>query len=159
MRLNWMVGVLLAGAIASPSSAQISVYIGTPPPALVYEEPGPPPGAGFVWLQGYWERTPFEGACWTHPHYDDYREGWQLHEGHWDHEDHDSGHWRDHDHGRGHSDPGPRPPGPRPPAPRLIAGWVARHLHAAVLTASPRLVSSRQSNGMFAVSGRLPSVG
>ncbi len=54
MRLNWMVGVLLACAIASPSSAQISVCIGTPPPALVYEEPGPPPGAGFVWLQGYW---------------------------------------------------------------------------------------------------------
>ena len=48
MRWNWMPGALLAIAIASPSSAQISVYIGTPPPAIVYEEPGPPPDAGFV---------------------------------------------------------------------------------------------------------------
>jgi hypothetical protein len=43
-------------------------------------------------------------AYWTHPHYDHYREGWQCHEGHWDHEDHDNRHWRDHDHGRGHRD-------------------------------------------------------
>ena len=54
MRTNWMYGALLAAAIASPSSAQISVYIGTPPPPLVYEEPGPPPGAGFIWMEGYW---------------------------------------------------------------------------------------------------------
>src|ERR1700722_9633429 len=64
------------------------------------------PGPGFVWMEGYWapagrhyrwvrghwERPPFEGAYWTHPHYDHYREGWQLHEGHWDREDHDSHH-------------------------------------------------------------------
>ncbi len=56
MRLNWMYGALLAAAIVSPSSAQISVYIGTPPPAIVYEEPGPPPSAGFVWVDGYWRR-------------------------------------------------------------------------------------------------------
>ena len=42
MRLHWMYGALLAAAIASPSSAQVSVYIGTPPPAIVNEEPGPP---------------------------------------------------------------------------------------------------------------------
>ena len=97
MRWNCMPGALLAVAIASPSSAQISVYIGTPPPAVVYEEPGPPPSAGFVWIEGYWaparhhykwvrghwEHPPFEGACWTHPHYDHYREGWEWHEGHW----------------------------------------------------------------------------
>jgi hypothetical protein len=119
MRWNWMFGALLATAtIASPSSAQISVYIGTAPPAVVYEEPGPLPSAGFVWIEGYWapaghrykwvrgrwERPPFEGAYWTHPHYDHYREGWQLHEGHWDREEHDNGHWRDHDRGRKHGD-------------------------------------------------------
>jgi len=48
MRSHWMYGALLAAAIASPSSAQVSVYIGTPPPAVVYEEPGPPPGP---WLR------------------------------------------------------------------------------------------------------------
>ena len=116
MRWNWIPGVLLAGAIASPSSAQISVYIGSPPPAIAYEEPGPPPDAGFVWIEGYWrpvghhykwvrghwEHPPFEGAYWTHPHYDHYREGWEWHEGHWDHEDHDNDHWRDHDRRRWH---------------------------------------------------------
>ena len=116
MRWNWMPGVLLTAAIASPGSAQISVYIGTAPPAIVYEEPGPPPDAGFVWIEGYWrpvghhykwvrghwERPPYEGAYWTHPHYDHYREGWEWHEGYWDHEDHDNDHWREHDRGRRH---------------------------------------------------------
>ena len=32
MRTNWIYGAVLATAIAAPSSAQISVYIGTPPP-------------------------------------------------------------------------------------------------------------------------------
>jgi hypothetical protein len=118
MRLHWMCGVLFAAAMVTPGSAQISVYIGTPPPAVVYEEPGPPPGSGFVWIEGYWapeghryrwvrghwERPPFEGAYWTHPHYDHYREGWVLHEGHWDREDHDNHHWKEHDRGRGHGD-------------------------------------------------------
>jgi hypothetical protein len=116
MRSTWIPGTLVAVAIALPSSAQtqISVYIGTPPPAIVYEEPGPPPAADFVWIEGYWapvghhykwvrgrwERPPFEGACWAHPHYDHYREGWQWHEGYWSREDHDNGHWREHGHGR-----------------------------------------------------------
>ena len=55
MRRYWIPAALLAAASASPSSAQISVYIGTPPPAIVYEEPGPPPAAGFVWIEGYWQ--------------------------------------------------------------------------------------------------------
>jgi hypothetical protein len=120
MRRNWIAGALLPVAIASPSSAQtqISVYIGTPPPAIVYEEPGPPPAAEFVWIAGYWkpvghhykwvrghwERPPLEGACWTHPHYDHYHEGWEWHDGYWSREDHDNGHWREHDPGRGHHD-------------------------------------------------------
>src|ERR1700745_2700871 len=54
MQWKWMAWALLAVAIASPSSAQISVYIGTPPPAIVYEEPGAPPGPGFAWIEGYW---------------------------------------------------------------------------------------------------------
>ena len=118
MRLQWMYGVLLTAAMVTPGSAQISVYIGTPPPAVVYEEPGPPPSVEFVWIEGYWqpvghryrwvrgrwERPPYAGAYWTHPHYDHYREGWVVHEGHWDREDHDNHHWRDHDRGRGHGD-------------------------------------------------------
>ena len=55
MRLNWMYGALLPTAIAAPSSAQISVYIGAPPPPIRYEEYGPTPGPGFVWVDGYWQ--------------------------------------------------------------------------------------------------------
>ena len=105
---------LLTAALAVPAFSQVSVYIGTPPPPLRYERRGPPPGAGFVWVSGYWapnghhyrwvpgrwERAPFEGAYWSHPHYDHYQQGWEMHEGHWDHEDHESHHWdneRDHD--------------------------------------------------------------
>ena len=100
---------LLAAAIAVPAFGQVSVYIGTPPPALRYERRGPIrvrvlfgwKDMGALWAPlslgyGPMERPPYEGAYWNHPHYDHYREGWQLHEGHWDHEDHDNGHWRDH---------------------------------------------------------------
>ena len=101
---------LLVAAIAVPAFGQVSLYIGSAPPALRYERRGPIPGPGFVWAEGYWapnghryrwmaghwERAPYEGAYWSHPHYDHYQEGWQMHEGHWDHEDHDNGHWRDH---------------------------------------------------------------
>src|SRR6266436_10124444 len=86
MRMNWMYGALLATAIVAPSSAQISVYIGTPPPPIRYEEYGPTPGPDFVWVDGYWEpvghryrwvrgrwdRPPYQGAYWSHPHYDHY---------------------------------------------------------------------------------------
>jgi WXXGXW repeat (2 copies) len=112
MKLNWISGVLFAIALTIPASAQIGVYIGTPPPPLRYERRGPIPGPGYVWVEGYWvpnghryrwveghwERPPYEGAYWFHPHYDHYREGWRLHEGHWDREDHDRDRGHDEDH-------------------------------------------------------------
>lgn len=124
MRLHWIfaMAIIASAAMVTPASAQISIRIGSPPPAIRYEEQGPMPGQGFVWIEGYWqpqgrhyrwvqgrwERPPYEGAYWSHPHYDHYRKGWQLHEGHWDREDHDNGHGRehenhdDHDHGHDH---------------------------------------------------------
>jgi len=122
MRLAWMYGAVLATAITAPSSAQVSVYIGVPPPAIRYEEPPPVPGPGFIWVEGYWrpfghhyrwmkghwDRPPYEGAYWSHPHYDHYREGWEMHEGHWDHEDHDNGYRRHHGRSRDHHDNGHR---------------------------------------------------
>ena len=112
MKLKWVCGLLFAIALSIPASSQISIYIGTPPPPIRYERHVAAPGPGFFWIEGFWtprgrtyhwvpghwERAPFEGAYWVHPHYDHYREGWQFHEGHWDHEDHDNGHWRHHDH-------------------------------------------------------------
>ena len=59
-------------------------------------------GHHYKWVRSHWERPPFEGAYWTHSHYDHYREGWEWHEGHWDREDHDNDHWQHHDRGRWH---------------------------------------------------------
>src|ERR1700688_488981 len=116
MRLNWMYGLLLATAFTIPALAQIGIYVGSAPPPMRYEERGPEPGPGYAWVDGYWaphgrrhyewvggrwDGAPYEGAHWNHPHYDHYRQGWQMHEGHWDHEDHD----RDHrNHGENHGD-------------------------------------------------------
>jgi hypothetical protein len=112
-----MPGALLVAAMAALSSAQISVYTGTPSSAIVYEDSGPasehesgldiegywtPVGHRYKWVRGHWERPVLEGAYWTHPHYDHYREGWQVHERHWDREDHTNRHRRDHDRGQGH---------------------------------------------------------
>lgn len=105
MRLNRILLLLLGTAITIPASAQLSVYIGSAPPPLRYEQRGPVPGQGYAWIDGYWtpnsqhyrwvagrwERPPYEGAVWNHAHYDHYHQGWQLHEGHWEHPDHDGG--------------------------------------------------------------------
>jgi hypothetical protein len=64
------------------------------------------PGPGYAWVDGYWfwgggryewrpgvwQRPPYAGAYWNHPHYDHYDRGWAYHEGHWDHEDHGDHH-------------------------------------------------------------------
>lgn len=116
MKLNFMYAALLATAIVTSSVAQVSVYLGATPPPLRIEVRGPMPGPGYAWMEGYWapnghhyrwvqgrwERPPYEGAYWSHPHYDHYKEGWQLHEGHWDHENHESAHAQNHDHDQDH---------------------------------------------------------
>jgi hypothetical protein len=117
MKLKLICGLVVATALTIPAVAQIQIYIGSAPPPLSYEERGPEPGPGYAWIDGYWapngrhyrwvagrwDRPPYEGGYWNHPHYDHQRQGWQLHEGHWDHEDHDQGH-RNHgeDHGHDH---------------------------------------------------------
>ncbi len=119
MKLNFIYAALLATAIVVPTSAQVSVYIGSAPPPLRIETRGPMPGPGYAWVEGYWapnghhyrwvqgrwDRPPYEGAYWNHPHYDHYQQGWQLHDGHWDHEDHDA-HAQNHGHGEDHRDEG-----------------------------------------------------
>jgi hypothetical protein len=113
--------IILSMTVAvAPAWSQIQVYIGTPPPPIRYEVRPPMPGDGYAWEDGYWgtvgnryewvpgrwDRPPYAGAYWSHPHYDHYNRGWQVHEGHWDHDDHRNDHERenqdheDHDHGR-----------------------------------------------------------
>ncbi len=75
-KAKWFATALLTGSLAAPAFAQIGIYIGQTPPPL----------------------------RWSHPHYDHYDHGWQMHEGHWDREDHgdhhDFGHDRGHDRDR-----------------------------------------------------------
>ncbi|MDP9039680.1 MAG: YXWGXW repeat-containing protein [Acidobacteriota bacterium] len=92
-------------AVTLPASAQvgIGVQIGrNPPPPMRYERRPPMPGPGYAWVDGYWavdrgryvwvpgrwNQPPYPGAYWSHPHYDHYQDGWRMHEGHWDREDH-----------------------------------------------------------------------
>jgi WXXGXW repeat (2 copies) len=128
VKCNWANGLLMAAILTAPAYSQVSVYIGIAPPPIRYEAPPPPPAPDFVWVDGFWapqghhyrwvaghyERPPFPGGHWSHPHYDRYPEGWQYHEGHWDREDHDHDHGHayghdrdrgeDHDHDHGHGD-------------------------------------------------------
>ncbi len=109
MKLKWVYALLFAIALSISASAQVGVYIGVAPPPLRHEHRGAMPGPGYAWVDGYWEpnghsyrwvggrwdRPPYEGATWSHAHYDHYQQGWQMHEGHWDHEGHDDqGHGR-----------------------------------------------------------------
>lgn|SRR5882757_7325317 len=102
MKMKWLLGTVFAMALVVPASAQFSVYVRTGPPAVRYEERTSPPAQGYIWVDGYWtpqgrhyqwvpgrwQQPPYEGAYWSHPHYDHERQGWRLHEGHWDREDH-----------------------------------------------------------------------
>jgi hypothetical protein len=106
VKLNWLLGAAFAVALVVPASAQISVYIRSGPPPIRYEQRTESPGPGYTWVDGYWapngrhyqwvsgrwQQPPYEGAHWNHPHYDHYKQGWQLHEGHWTHENNDNGH-------------------------------------------------------------------
>ena len=107
MKTKWLASLILASAITAPAFAQVGIYIGHEPPPLRYEVRPAMPGPGYAWVDGYWghdgrqyqwvagrwDRPPYEGAVWSHPHYDHYKQGWQMHEGHWDH-----GHEQAHNH-------------------------------------------------------------
>lgn len=111
MKMKWIVGAVIATAMAVPAFGQIGIYIGRTPPPVLYERRPQMPGEGFAWVDGYWgtqgnryvwvpgrwERPPYPGAYWSHPHYDRDKHGWKLHEGHWDREDHGDHHDRDDD--------------------------------------------------------------
>jgi len=116
VKLNWLLGTVFAMSMVVPASAQIGIYVRTGPPAVRYEERGNAPGPGYAWVDGYWapqgrhyrwvagrwQQPPYEGAYWSHSHYDHERQGWRLHEGHWDHEDHGNHDHDDHGHGDDH---------------------------------------------------------
>lgn len=116
MKSPWLYSMLFATILTVPGAAQLSVYIGSAPPRPRHERRGPVPGPGYAWIDGYWaprgnryswvagrwERPPYQGAHWTHAHYDHHKQGWQLHEGHWDRDEHGRDNDRDHGHDRDH---------------------------------------------------------
>ena len=134
MKHIWVYQLFVATILTVPASSQVSIFIGIAPPPVQFEAPPPPPPAPeCVWIEGFWvpqghhyhwvsghyERPPFPGAYWAHPHYEHASDGYRYHAGYWDHDlkDHDRGnghaygHYKDQDdhddhhdngHGRGH---------------------------------------------------------
>jgi len=104
--------MLLAGASASHAQVSLGIRIGPPPRPRVVRVVPRSPGAGYMWIDGYWfaegrhykwhdgywTRPPYEGARWVGPHHD----GTQFFAGYWDGDrgrlEHD--HRWDHDHDR-----------------------------------------------------------
>lgn len=99
---------VVAPSIFSPAAAQeLSISIGTPPPAPMYEVV-PAPRPGYVWAPGYWNweagRHVWHGGAWMaeRPGYHwvpdrwaSYHDGWRHMPGHWDRvvERHSYNHW------------------------------------------------------------------
>ncbi|MGA2728737.1 MAG: hypothetical protein ABSE96_13060 [Terracidiphilus sp.] len=80
-----------------PAASLAQVYVRIGPPAPIVEHPGPPPGAGFVWVGGYhrwdgaryiwvpghYDHPPRPHAVWVQHHWVHRHGGWVLVEGHW----------------------------------------------------------------------------
>ena len=112
MKIKWLSSAVILATLSIPAFAQIGIYIGRTPPPLRYEARPSIPGQGYQWIDGYWgsnngryvwvagrwERPPYPGAYWSHPHYDHYQQGWQVHDGHWDREDHRDHHYDQNNH-------------------------------------------------------------
>ena len=72
-------------------------YARVPPPPLRYEARGVAPGAGYVWVDGYWgwrgwrhewvagrwARPPRSRAVWVNPSWERNGDRYRFHEGHW----------------------------------------------------------------------------
>jgi hypothetical protein len=104
MRAAWIVTLGIVGALAcgcvvnEPESPTRGVVVSGPPPALVREEPSPPPNPQAFWVNGYWHWTgmqyawipghweaPPAGAVWAAPRITSLQDGRYVYE---------SGGWR-----------------------------------------------------------------
>ena len=121
MKFKVLVLTLLAAGAAF-AQFSIGIRIGAPPPPRVMRVQPRSPGAGYVWVggywypvgnrykwhDGYWTRPVYEGAHWVEPHHD----GQQYFAGHWDGDRGQVGHdhqWdkskdRNRDYNRGNQD-------------------------------------------------------
>ncbi len=88
-----LVLTLLAGASALQAQVSIGIRIGAPPAERVLRVQPRAPGAGYVWVggywypvgrkytwhDGYWTRPPYDGATWVAPRHD----GHEYFQGYW----------------------------------------------------------------------------
>jgi hypothetical protein len=91
--------ILALSVSLGASAAEVSVVIGTPPPAPIIEAvpvaPGPDaeyfwrPGywrwvdERHVWIPGHWAHRPHPEAVWVVPEWEHGADGYRFHEGHW----------------------------------------------------------------------------
>src|SRR4051812_37718560 len=90
---TFAISTLLMLPAAADAQVSFGIRIGEPPPPRAYRVP-PPPGPGYVWIEGYqyprgtryvwrngyWARPPYQGAYWVAPYYVDGR----YYAGRWD---------------------------------------------------------------------------
>jgi WXXGXW repeat (2 copies) len=103
---------LIAPAMFSPAAAQanLSLTIGTPPPAPIYEVV-PAPRAGYVWAPGFWQwegsrhswhagywMPERRGYNWVPDRWAQVHGGWHHEAGHWDRQVANAHPWGDRDH-------------------------------------------------------------
>jgi hypothetical protein len=93
MKKTLLALMLIAGGAAF-SQVSVGIRIGAPPPPRVVHIKPVAPGAGYVWVNGYWypvghhykwhdgywTRPPYAGAVWVVPHHD----GERFFEGYWE---------------------------------------------------------------------------
>jgi hypothetical protein len=97
-----LAAVLLAAGMIYGAQISVGIRFGPPPPPRVVRVQPRSPGAGYLWINGYWypngskyrwhdgywSRPPYEGATWVGPRH----ESGQYFNGYWDgsrgHEDH-----------------------------------------------------------------------
>jgi YXWGXW repeat-containing protein len=104
--------LLLTGGVASAAQVSFGIRIGPPPQPRVVRVVPRSPGAGYVWVNGYWypERghylwregywtlPPYRSARWVGPRYN----GGRFYDGYWDGDRgrFERGQYSDRDHGR-----------------------------------------------------------
>jgi len=91
-----LLAMVLAGGLVLPIAAA-DVVVKIAPPHAIVERRGPPPGAGYVWIDGYhrwdgnayvwvpgrWELPPAGHHHWVAHRWVHRDGGWALVEGHW----------------------------------------------------------------------------
>jgi hypothetical protein len=74
--------VLPTFAVAGPGVPGVRLPTDGAPPAGLADPRGPPPGAGFVWIDGYWQWT--DGRySWVPARWTSDARGWIFHEPYW----------------------------------------------------------------------------